>query len=686
MNLASLNPPQRSAVEQINGPLMILAGAGTGKTKVITTRIVHMIHQGIAPEHIVAMTFTNKAAREMKERIEHTLGRKPRGLFVGTFHSFCLMILRQFCAEVGLDKNFTLIGTSEQLQFVSKALEEKGWQGLYKADALLARISNAKNSLLLPDEVPIGPHNHPYFHDHDPQTLVAVYDHYERQLKLNRAIDFDDCILKVVKLFQNHPEIRDACHRRYTHFLVDEFQDTNFAQLSVIEHLAEKSQNICVVGDDDQSIYSWRGALTATLEKFESTFKNTRLIKLEQNYRCTNVILNAANKVIKNNQGRKEKTLWSASNKQHHIMVGILPDDQQEARWIAKKIFALLGQGHQPRDIAILYRANTQSKALEIAMREFSIRYKVFGGNSFFERKEVKDFLSYFKLSFQVHDRMAFWRIINTPHRGIGLKTLEKIEAIARDKDVSPFTAMQAPELEVSSSIRAALDEFAATFTQIHNQPVNGPEDLLARGEQIIKTFQLENDIRQKTTHDGSRLRKLENLRKLPQWVKKMSDSYIEEHGQFDVRSFLDQICLNDDGRSSDENLDGNYVSLMTIHAAKGLEFPAVFLCGAEEDLLPHKNSVTSDLGLQEERRLFYVAVTRAKEKLFISHTRERFSSFQKTFRKPSRFLTEMPDEGVVTEDCTEHKEESLEDKKTRNLGRLTDLRKSLKEGFGVKA
>ncbi|RZA10123.1 MAG: hypothetical protein EOP10_35290, partial [Proteobacteria bacterium] len=331
---------------------------------------------------------------------------------------------------------------------------------------LLARISKAKNALLLPHELDNG------FDDKDPAVLAAVYDLYERQLKLNRVIDFDDCIFKTALLLKNNPEVVEKLEQRWTHYLVDEFQDTNFAQLYILELLASRYKNICVVGDDDQSIYSWRGAMVETLDRFETTFVGTRLIKLEQNYRCSNVILNAANKVIRNNTGRKNKTLWSASTNEDPITLASHVDDVAEAKWISLKIFGLLGKGRRPREMGILYRANKQSRAIELALRENNIPYKVFGGTSFFERKEVKDFLCYFRLSVNPNDRLAFWRVINTPSRGIGMKTLERIEAKALEMNLSPFEVLHQGHVPLDTKQKVAAKHFTDVLKSIQSAPL----------------------------------------------------------------------------------------------------------------------------------------------------------------------------------------------------------------------
>ncbi len=681
IDLTQLNAEQYEAVTQVKGPVMIIAGAGTGKTRVITFRMAHMIRAGIPAHQIVALTFTNKAAKEMKERLLDITGKSAKGIFIGTFHSFCLRILREFAHDAGLDQRFSLAGTSDQIDLVRKALEEKGWQGLYRPDDILARISSAKNALLLPSQ--ILNHDVAHFDDKDPAVLAEVYEVYERQLKLNRVIDFDDCIFKTALMLQNNPSLKEKLEERWPYFLVDEFQDTNFSQLHLLELLARKNSNICVVGDDDQSIYSWRGALVETLDRFEETFKGTRLIKLEQNYRCSNVILHAANTVIRNNTGRKGKTLWSASKNENPIILSSHGDDIAEARWIALKCFTLIGQGVKLKDIGILYRANAQARNLELALREHNVHYKVYGGSSFFERKEVKDFLCYFRLTVNPQDRLAFWRVINTPARGIGLKTLEKIEDQARSHNISPFDVLQRQLVTLDSKTKEAAHFFVETIRNIHTSPLMDVSDLEQRGMKIIKDFGLEDEIRSKTTHEGARKRKIDSLRRLPQWIKQLAESQIEDKGKLQLLDLLDQLSLSSDGAPSKDKGGDNHVSLMTIHAAKGLEFPVVFLCGVEEDQIPHKNSVNSELGISEERRLFYVALTRAKEQLHLSYARERFSQFKKSERKPSRFLEELPNTGVVSEhDAAMRAQVSEEQKKEIAINKLSKLKASLKSGF----
>jgi DNA helicase-2/ATP-dependent DNA helicase PcrA len=690
--LDKLNPEQRLAASSIHGPFMILAGAGTGKTRVITSRIAHMIHQGVAADSIVAMTFTNKAAREMKQRVGELVDKNAvKDLFVGTFHGFCLNILRTFYREAGLHRSFSLAGTSVQIDLVRKALEERHWEGMYRPEDLLARISQAKNSLLTPHELSesnIQSRGGYTFQDNDIRLLKIVYELYERQLHLNRIIDFDDCIFKVAQLLSQKPEVKAKIQEKYQYFLVDEYQDTNMAQLKILELMATAKNNICVVGDDDQSIYSWRGAMSAVIDHFERIFPGTTLIKLEQNYRCSTLILDAANHVIKNNSQRKEKTLWSQYQIDNKIALASHEDDQAEATWVASRCLALMGQGHSPKEIGLLYRANAQAKALEFALREINIPYKVYGGSSFFEKKEVKDFLAYFKLCLNHDDRISFYRVINTPSRGFGLKTLEKIENKALSLHKSPFQVLLDGDVDadLSSPMKAAATHFKESIKELSHFLLTDPDSIEVMGRKIIANFRLEDAIRQKTTEQGPLQKKLESLRRLPQWLKQIVENNRGEivcsDGTLDTRKLMDKFALLEDGDSpKNEDKNENHVSLMTIHSAKGLEFPIVFICGVEEEILPHKNSIEDPNGVEEERRLFYVAITRAKQRLFISYAKERSSGFQSQEKKPSRFLKEVPQETLELITALDNKT-SEEDKRKKNLERLQLLKSKLKTNF----
>lgn len=679
MNLDDLNPEQRDAVTMIDGPLMILAGAGTGKTRVITYRIAYMLRSGIPPRSIVALSFTNKAAREMTERVRALVGNRAQDVWLGTFHSFCLGILRRFPKDADLSPGFGLADTSDQLDLVQRGLEEKNWAGLYQADRMHHQIGIAKNQMLSVADLRKG-QGHPQI-TADLQVLAEVYALYERQLKLHRVIDFDDCIFKTVCLLRDVPHVREALRRDFRYLMVDEYQDTNRAQLSVLAALASDTNDVCAVGDDDQSIYSWRGAMFEVLEQFEQLFPGTRVTKLEQNYRCSNVILGAANQVIKNNTKRKEKTLWSASTETTPLTIAPCENEAAESRFVAEKCLTLFGGGMEPKDIGILYRANNQAKALELALREARVAYKTYGGQSFFERKEVKDFVCYLRLLLESGDRLAMWRVINTPNRGIGLKTLERIEDAARNSSRTPYDII-ADESSDASVRTESVRKFVTLIEELKAQPLDSPEAFEALGHKILKLSGLEVDVRVKTADGGSRERKLANLRSLPAWLSTLAADVFKQSGTFDRRLLLDSLCLDAD-RKNDKDTGGNHVSLMTIHAAKGLEFPAVFVVGVEEEQLPHKNSIQDPNALCEERRLFYVALTRAKKKLFLSYCLERSGGYQASSeRTPSRFLAEMPKESFLRTDSEESMAKRAENaaaRKQQTVGRLSALRSSLR-------
>lgn len=679
INLDELNPEQKAAAKHIEGPLVILAGAGTGKTRVITYRIAHMLDQGIDPDSIVAMTFTNKAAREMKERLTALAPKKAKKLHIGTFHSFCLKFLRIHGHLTGLDAKFSLVGPSEQMDFIRKALDEKSWAGVYQPNILLEQISRCKNLLLDPHNLQqeeaalklgIEPGELP--------ALETIYALYQRQLVLNRVIDFDDCIFEFIRLLTHNQEIREQLAGRLRYFLIDEFQDTNQSQLETIRLLAQESQNACVVGDDDQSIYSWRGAEPRIIEDFERIFSGSKLIKLEQNYRCSKIILDAANAVIANNIARKPKVLWSARKDAEQIALAGHMDELTEARWIAKKCFSLQGQGVHPRDIAILYRTNGQAKPLEIAFREMGLKYKVFGGNSFFEKKEVKDFLAYLKLTIDPDHRLAYWRIVNTPARGIGLKTQEKIESLAKDLKCSPFAAAQKLAPDLNPKAARALENLGQLVKDLAAIPLKTPEDIRQRGQQIIKAFKLDTDIRANTKNEKSRINKLTALTKMPSWLENLAKSASEDDEKLEMTKFLDQMMLSDENKPSEEKETFDKISLMTMHSAKGLEFPVVFLPGLEDDILPHKNS-ESPKAIAEERRLFYVAITRAKRTLTMSYAVKRNAGFQSVIKKPSRFLKELPDELIRIEG---ELEPTAQEAQSQRVAKFQNIRDRLKGGF----
>ena len=676
LDLTSLNSEQYAAATSTDGPLMVLAGAGTGKTRVITYRIAYMLNCGIQPEQIVALSFTNKASKEMTERVKELVGARAKKVWLGTFHSFCLSILRRFPAEAGLAPRFSIADVGDQVDLVRKALEENKWNGLYQAEQLHSQISAAKNSLLSPEDIASGSHRIP--DSTDISVLSAVYSLYERQLLLNRVIDFDDCIYKTVLLLKNNTSISERLEKEYQYMMVDEFQDTNSAQLAIMEMIGGRHKNVCVVGDDDQSIYSWRGAMYEILEKFEESFPGTKMIKLEQNYRCSNVILNAANKVITNNARRKDKVLWSESKENAPIEILNCEDDSKESAFVTEKCLSLMGAGAAPKDIAVLYRANNLARQIELGLKEARIPYKTYGGQSFFERKEVKDFISYLRLILNPSDHMALWRIINTPNRGIGLKTLEKIEEFAHKRQKPPSTVLTDPEL--LASVRTdAVQGFADLIESYRALPLNSAQDAEDLCRKILKSSGMENEIRCKTDNVAVRERKLENLRGLPNWISTIVGDHIANHGYVDYQALLDSLSLDND-KKEDQKGEKNHVSLMTIHAAKGLEFPHVFVVGVEEDILPHKNSVANPAAVCEERRLFYVALTRAKINVYLSWCLERKVANQKLYKRPSRFIEELPKETYLAgQELMRAKASTTEGRKEKTVARLGQLRALLK-------
>lgn len=677
--LEGLNPEQRSCVTTLSGPLMLLAGAGTGKTRVITFRIANMLRHGIAPQQIVALTFTNKAAREMKERITDLAPQSAKDLTVSTFHSFCLRLLKKYAKDAGLTARFSIAGVSDQLDLVRRSLEEKGWAGTYRAESIQAAISYAKNQLWTADDI-LSQGVITELYSIDPVALSQIFVLYERQLRLHQAIDFDDCIYLTVQMLEKHPVILQQLQSQYRHMLVDEFQDTNFSQLKVIELLCKTNENICVVGDDDQSIYSWRGAMAEVLIKFEELFPKRILIKLEQNYRCTTIILDAANAVIKNNEMRKGKKLWSKNESKTSIILATKPDEVEEARWIAQRIMGLLGKGYKASDVAILYRANALNRNLEIALRELNLNYKIFGGQSVFERKEIKDLLGYLRIVSNPHHRLAFLRVINTPVRGFGLKTLEKLEQYAAEKKVSLYTALSTFSSELNTKAAGLTAQFIEHVSNLAKRPLRTRSDLEILIREVISLFRLEADIRANTATTHIADRKIESLRRVPDWMGNYAERYLQDHDYIDLSEILDQLTLNESDVRDGKD-DTPKISLMTIHGAKGLEFPCVFVCGLEDGIFPHKNSFDLERGIDEERRLFYVALTRAKEHLHLSYALTRSIGGGTSETKPSRFLDEIPKETLILEHALANVEKVSEDvRKERTKSRLSSLRSSFRE------
>ncbi len=681
VDLSSLNPEQLSCARSIEGPILLLAGAGTGKTKVITMRIAHMIECGVPPERIVAMTFTNKAANEMKERVTALVKKNTRGMVISTFHSFCLKILREFSEKADLGSHFSVGSQSDYNEIVRSCLEEKKLTGSIAVKDVIPFCGWVKNNLWTVEELAARGSlstQWPFSID----TGVELFELYERRLRLNSLIDFDDCIYRCVLLFKKHPEVKRTVESRYTHVLVDEFQDTNFSQLSFLIQLCENNRNLCVVGDDDQSIYGWRGAMAEIMMKFEQAFPERQFIKLEQNYRCTQRILDAANQLIANNAKRKGKNLWTQKVEAQPIIEFSHPDEATQSEQIALKCMALLGQQIKPAEIAVLYRTKAQAKPLELALRQLNLRYKVYGGQSLFERREVKDILSYLQLSQNPKNRQAFYRIINTPPRSLGTKSLELIESAARKYRLAPLEVLNLRSHELPRRVGEATTDFVASMKILRSLPLRSAEDIETLAHKIIELFKLAAYYKSHSQSDTQGEKRIDNLLQIPGWLAACARRSVDfsDSTHEPLTQFFDQLMLGDSDFSdndSNKKEQKNEISLMTIHSAKGLEFKYVFIAGVEEDLLPHKNSKESPQGVEEERRLMYVALTRAKEQLYLHRCRTRALAGTKVAIKRSRFLSEVPDSLI------ERSEEAIpamseDERKARTKNKLSALRAGL--------
>lgn len=640
LNLASLNPAQRQAVETTEGPVLILAGAGTGKTRVITFRVARLVEKGVAPGNILAVTFTNKAAREMQARVTDLLGRAPRGRdgekparpTICTFHSLCVRILRQHIERLGYKRNFVIYSESEQLGAIKKILSHISDKA-QKTDphAVLSLLSRFRN----------GGERAAAFAEPNVAALAQhVHSRYQSALHACNAVDFDDLILLTLKLFAEHPEVLEACRAKYKYVMVDEYQDTNAAQFKLVHYLASAHRNLCVVGDDDQSIYGWRGAEIANLLELEKYFPSVKVVKLEQNYRSTTTILSAANAVIKNNARRRGKTLWSQKGSGSKIALQTFSDDEEEARRTAEQIeFSRLAHRIPWRDQAILFRTNQQSRPLETALRQVGIRYHLVGGQSYFDRREIKDFLAYLKLFLNPNDDISLLRVANVPARGLSDVTMERLLAASQERTCSVFTAMRHTDTQASFQNRTR-DAIVAFLELIERQraKLQSPPfgNLGAWAQAFLDELGYAAELRRAEKNPDSADNRLENLREL---IATLPTATTEPERQ--LNEFLDDLSLDSD-REEDKENTGDAVTLITVHSCKGLEFPHVYIVGLEDGLLPHSRSKVEGT-LDEERRLFYVAVTRAMQTLVLSHCVSRKKYGESKPCHPSPFLREIP-------------------------------------------
>ncbi len=646
--LAGLNEPQKEAVLHVNGPLMIVAGAGSGKTKVLTTRIAHLMSVGVDAFNILALTFTNKAAAEMKERIERTLGNSDaRNLYIGTFHSVFARILRAEAHRLGYPNHFTIYDTDDSRSVIKTVVNELNLDDKhYKSNIVGSRISSAKNALLSPAEYATDY----YIQQEDMRAnrpaIAQIYAAYANRCFKNGAMDFDDLLLKMHELLKNFPEVLHKYQHKFKYILIDEYQDTNPVQYQITKLLAAVNENICVVGDDAQSIYSFRGATIENILQFKKDYDDVKVVKLEQNYRSSQNIIHVANEVIKNNEGQIHKNLWTENKEGEKICLVRTMTDNDEGRFVADTIQEQRLRNHfNNNDFAILYRTNAQSRSFEESLRRMGIPYRIYGGVSFYQRKEVKDFIAYLRVVVNIKDEEALKRIINYPVRGIGKTTLEKCAIAANENNITLFEVIsRAGEFGFKAGTLEALNNFVTMirYFQTMLQQNNAYDVAVQVGKHTNLVKELFND---KTTEG---LARYENIQELLNSIKEWIESPSNEDGELGDKTlggYLQQITLLTDADDDKEN--GDVVKLMTIHASKGLEFECVFVGGVEETLFPSSMSINTREELEEERRLFYVAVTRAKQRLWLTHANARYRFGQLVQNEPSRFIAEMPEQYV---------------------------------------
>lgn len=637
MNLDSLNKQQLEAVLYNDGPLLVLAGAGSGKTRVLTTKIAYLINElNVDPYNILAITFTNKAANEMKERVKKLLGIDTYNMQISTFHSFGVSILRKHYDKVGFERNFTILDSDDSLTVIKKILKEQNLDPkVYNPKAIRNKISSAKNELIDPDSYSKYVNN-----DYD-EIVLNVYRSYQNKLLRNNSMDFDDLLILPIKLLRDNPSVLESYQERFKYILVDEYQDTNQAQYILVKMMSAKYKNICVVGDESQSIYSFRGANYKNILNFEKDYKNAKVILLEENYRSTGYILDVANDIIKNNINKKDKKLWTNKGRGNKVKYYQALNEKDEAEYVVKKIKELIINGVNKSEIAVLYRTNAQSRNIEEALLKENIPYKVVGSLFFYKRKEIKDLISYLKLIYNSNDDTSLIRIINTPKRGIGLRTIEKLEETARLNNTSIYESISSgKELEFKKLIEELKEsEKNLSLTELIDKVLE-KSGLI---EELKQEESLEADIR------------IENLNEF----KSITKGFEETYGIVSLQAFLEEISLVSDVEEYNNNTD--LVTLMTIHSAKGLEFENVFIIGLEEGLFPHTNSLSSHEEIEEERRLAYVAITRAKKNLELINAKKRMLYGMESMNQPSRFINEI-------------NEENLEQEKNKNVIVKNDL------------
>ena len=618
MNLDNLNKEQKEAVLYNDGPLLILAGAGSGKTKVLTTKVAYLIEEkNISPYEILAITFTNKAAKEMKDRLNLLIGDISRNIQVSTFHSFGLRLLRDNCNVLGYDRNFVIMDSDDSLTVVKKILKDMDYDPkVYNPRAIRNKISSCKNEMIMPRDY------EKYAVSEYEKVVLKVYEKYEEKLRRNNSVDFDDLLILPIRLFNENKDILEKYQDRFKYVLIDEYQDTNEAQYILTKLISSKYRNITCVGDDSQSIYSFRGANYKNILNFEKDYKDAKTILLEQNYRSTKTILNAANDVIRNNKARKDKNLWTANEEGEKIKYYRAYNERDEAQYTIRKIKELVARNVSYQDIAILYRTNAQSRTLEEEMLKENMPYRVVGSFYFYSRKEIKDLIAYLRLIHNPKDNVSLLRIINTPKRGIGLKTIENLTKKADELNKSIYEVIDSSKelafKEIIEKLRILKEDL--TLTELIDKVL----DASGMRAELESEKTLESEVR------------LENLEEF----KSITKSFEEREGLVSLEDFLLEISLISDVEEYKD--DDNRVSIMTVHSVKGLEFDYVFIVGLEEGIFPHLNSLMETSELEEERRLCYVAITRAKKELFLINTKRRTLFGRDQVNPPSRFISEV--------------------------------------------
>ncbi len=659
--LEGLNPEQKEAVKTTEGPLLIMAGAGSGKTRVLTHRVAYlMVEKEVNPYNILAITFTNKAAREMKERIGNIMGGSAEAVWISTFHSMCVRILRRDIDRLGYNSNFTILDSTDQLSVVKNVIKDLNIDSKkFDPRAALGAISSAKNELVTTKEYEKTAAG---FYA---QTISKIYTEYQRRLRRNNALDFDDLIMVTIQLFERVPEILEFYQRKFQYIHVDEYQDTNRAQYMLVKSLAARLKNICVVGDSDQSIYRWRGADIANILSFEKDYPNAKVILLEQNYRSTKYILDAANEVIQNNPNRKPKNLWTENIEGKKISYYRADSEQSEAQYVAGKIKELSTKGQRKlSDFVILYRTNAQSRAMEEVLLKSNIEYKIVGGTKFYDRKEIKDLLAYLRLIANPDDDISLQRIINVPKRGIGATSLDRIAAYARERDLSMYQALA--EVDFIGLTGKAANAAAEFYLLIRNYV--GMQEYLPVTElveEVIEKTGYRDMLKaEKSLEAESRL---ENIEEFLSVTKNFEDGSEDKS----LVAFLTDLALVADiDRLDEEGVPEEGVTLMTLHSAKGLEFPVVFLIGMEEGVFPHNRSLMEEAEMEEERRIAYVGITRAEEELYLTNAQMR-TLFGRTNMNPvSRFIAEIPAELLENVNEQEKQKRASSDRRVMNRER----------------